>query len=1004
MKRIVCKYLILLCCVLFASIHVTAQVIKKDRLTNVKFPVKIGDNFMKNYTITEFCKSTNKKSAKKINDNYNYNWKPYDIGYGIYERSKGTALTQIESFKTDIFYSKTENDTVAFKINNFITVNSGEKDNNGKDIFLSADIIFLVNQKNNNVVIPTQDLGITTKITNKQTGEEYFLECFVGDVVTTGVRPKYDDYVGIANFDFGLFEYHPYYYCEMGGFGNGDESFILGNEPIWSDEENYAVAEWKHAFWNNENLGGVIDDGIQKNICVFAQTYRPQPSIKKLRFENWGKGFWTKDGFDLFVILDDKDTASIKIPNTDLKYQITDAHDHDIKYDFFYISPICDFYPDFPIDMCHNIYNTEKKIGYIFPYIYCENINMGFGAGWASVNYDNGKREWHDEFYLHPLKEEIAVQSVELNKKYVTVSEGETVQLNVTVLPENASNKKIIWKSTDFSVATVINGIITANSTGETSVVVKSSDGTNVSDTCRVNVLPIPKVGDNFESDGLYFTVTSKTTCEVTYEYQNAMSYSGDIIIPDSVEYCGKMLTVTSIGSHAFYYCANLKSIDISNSVEKICDCAFANCTGLTNVSVGNSVKSIEQYAFLGCSGLKNIVIPNSVTSIGQNAFEDCTNLECVTIPNTALCGDRFIDDCNSLNCININIIDFSRDNTIYPQKAFNWIKYHYYYNNEEITGSYKLPKDCKTLGEYLLAACEGLTSVTIPQSINTIEKNAFLGCSNLKDVYLLWKEPKSVSNEIFGGIPTTNIILKTLHIPYGSKDKYENIEPWKYFWDIVDDAMPILTVTADNKSRMYAEYNPVFTYTLSGLKDKDAEDDVFTDKPVLICNATKESLPGIYTIEVSGAASDDYVIEYVSGILTINKLAQQIIWNQNIPALAPGGELCEISATASSGLDVSFSSSDDNVANLFYLSNKWYINPLENGTVEIIAKQEGNNIFNAADTVKKTVIIDPNAINDVEVNDKLLDRSRIYDLMGRKVGKDYKGIVVVNGKKKIIK
>ena len=74
--------------------------------------------------------------------------------------------------------------------------------------------------------------------------------------------------------------------------------------------------------------------------------------------------------------------------------------------------------------------------------------------------------------------------------------------------------------------------------------------------------------------------------------------YSGEVVIPESVEHEGAAFSVTSIG-----------------------EWAFSDCSGLTSVTIPNSVTSIGEWAFYRCSGLISVTIPNSVTSIGDHAF-----------------------------------------------------------------------------------------------------------------------------------------------------------------------------------------------------------------------------------------------------------------------------------------------------------------------------------------------------------------------------------------------
>ena len=57
-------------------------------------------------------------------------------------------------------------------------------------------------------------------------------------------------------------------------------------------------------------------------------------------------------------------------------------------------------------------------------------------------------------------------QTIKLNKEKVRLKVGKTVVLSSTVGPDNAKDKSVTWKSSDESVATVVNGVVTAKKTG----------------------------------------------------------------------------------------------------------------------------------------------------------------------------------------------------------------------------------------------------------------------------------------------------------------------------------------------------------------------------------------------------------------------------------------------------------------------------------------------------------------------------------------------------------
>ena len=149
-----------------------------------------------------------------------------------------------------------------------------------------------------------------------------------------------------------------------------------------------------------------------------------------------------------------------------------------------------------------------------------------------------------------------------------------------------------------------------------------------------MSIMSVSAFAEDVEINGIRYSLNDETLeAEVAKKYGE--KYSGDIIIPETVDYDGKTYSVISIDKYAFEYCSGLTSVTIGNSVTNIDDYAFYECSGLTSVTIGNSVTSIGRFAFAYCSGLTSVTIGNSVTSIGVNSFSGCSGLTSVTIPNS---------------------------------------------------------------------------------------------------------------------------------------------------------------------------------------------------------------------------------------------------------------------------------------------------------------------------------------------------------------------------------
>ena len=86
-----------------------------------------------------------------------------------------------------------------------------------------------------------------------------------------------------------------------------------------------------------------------------------------------------------------------------------------------------------------------------------------------------------------PLPESVPVTSVTLNSASMELFEGESQTLTAVVSPSNADNQKVIWMSSNSSVASVADGKVAALKPGKATITVKTDDGGKTA-TCEVTV------------------------------------------------------------------------------------------------------------------------------------------------------------------------------------------------------------------------------------------------------------------------------------------------------------------------------------------------------------------------------------------------------------------------------------------------------------------------------------------------------------------------------------
>ena len=339
--------------------------------------------------------------------------------------------------------------------------------------------------------------------------------------------------------------------------------------------------------------------------------------------------------------------------------------------------------------------------------------------------------------------------------------------------------------------------------------------------------------------DGIYYDITpANRTASVT-----RVSYSGGVIIPETIAFDGTTYSVTSIGDGAFANHSGLTSVTIPNSVTSIGNYAFFNCSGLTSVTIPNSVTTIGEFAFAYCSGLTSVIfnaekctkmisafsdctnltsltIGDKVTIIPNFAFPHCSKLTSVTIPNSVTSiGDSAFNGCSGLTSV---VVD--KDNSTYDSRN-NCNAIIETSTNNLIVGCKNtiIPNSVTSIGDYAFTDCSGLTSVTIGNSVTSIGYDAFRGCSGLTKLVSLAVEPPICGRGAFEKVDKTTCQLL---VPEESINKYKTANQWKEFlyilgYDGVDD------VSVDSQNAVYEVYNLQGVRVGSGMREAEITADV---------------------------------------------------------------------------------------------------------------------------------------------------------------------------------
>ena len=210
-----------------------------------------------------------------------------------------------------------------------------------------------------------------------------------------------------------------------------------------------------------------------------------------------------------------------------------------------------------------------------------------------------------------------------------------------------------------------------------------------------------------------------------------------------------KKVTVTNstqVQSNAFQSCPFLEEIIYTQEVTAIGHYAFSYCPQLKTLELGDSYTSIGDYSFSDCYSLRSFTIPASCLSVGNGAFSGAFSLYEV-YNDSALTFNQWDGTCLRNYCL-VYRTDGSGVERIFTN-GFEMIHaddgFWYVIGHEGKTTTLSFPaaprNGTQTITEYRIAANafrdrSDLKSVTIPAAVTEIQGEAFVGCSNLAEVY----------------------------------------------------------------------------------------------------------------------------------------------------------------------------------------------------------------------------------------------------------------------------
>lgn len=209
-----------------------------------------------------------------------------------------------------------------------------------------------------------------------------------------------------------------------------------------------------------------------------------------------------------------------------------------------------------------------------------------------------------------------------------------------------------------------------------------------------------------------------------------------------------------SIGAHAFQDCSQLLVITLP-TVHYIGDQAFLNCSFL-DFSIPDGLDSLGNHVFRECQNLRELHLPASVVKMGESAFYRCVSLRAVTLPPglEEIPASTF-SGCHQLETMTLPT-DYKRigdyafaDCPIYPELPDGLVEIGAGAMIGYSRPSVNLPSSLRVIGDSAFMR-SNLTSVVIPEGVDSVGIRAFQGCDELHRVDVP-SSLKKISSGMFG-------------------------------------------------------------------------------------------------------------------------------------------------------------------------------------------------------------------------------------------------------------
>ena len=226
---------------------------------------------------------------------------------------------------------------------------------------------------------------------------------------------------------------------------------------------------------------------------------------------------------------------------------------------------------------------------------------------------------------------------------------------------------------------------------------------------------------------------------------------------------------LTKIGQYSFAYCEKLTGFDIPSSLKELEEFVFAYCSSLKKIIIPDTVEKIDISAFRMCTNVTEIKIPGTVKEASEFALFGCDKVITAELPISmvTLANLQRSDDLETLVIVDDGNTELPDKDALNEKKKLKKVVFpdsltsipRAFCRSASALEEVKLPANLKIISNASFSECTNLKTIDLPDTVTEIGAFAFADCTSLKD-FTIPDGIKSIGEEAFYNSGITSLVV----------------------------------------------------------------------------------------------------------------------------------------------------------------------------------------------------------------------------------------------------